>query len=97
MPRHTVVRTEGVDRHRSGTIEAWGGIASASVADWAEHFGCTPTEILSALDAADVTPIVDTAEQKGQGEDRERPTDPTLRCLALTTDDAQTLQNILSQ
>lgn len=95
VPRHTVVRTEGVARYTSGTIEAWGGIASASVADWAEHFDCTPEDVLQTIEQAGVEPLVDTAKQKGQ--DRERPTDPALRCLALTTTDTQTLKTILDR
>jgi hypothetical protein len=31
--------------------------------------------------------MLDTAEPKGQGKDRDRPTDPELRCLALTRED----------
>ncbi len=91
-------RAQGVSPHASGdTLEAWGGIVSAPVEDFADELGCTPEDILGAVESAGIEPLVDTAEPKGRGKDRDRPTDPSLRCLALTIDDAQTLKNILSQ
>ncbi|WP_251942260.1 hypothetical protein [Salinibacter ruber] len=91
-------RAQGVSPHASGdTLEAWGGIVSAHLEDWAAELNCTPDDVLGAVDSAGIDPITDTAENKGRGKDRDRPTDPGLRCLALTTDDAQTLKNVLSQ
>ncbi len=94
----TPARSKGVSAHRSGDIlEVWGGIVSAKLEQWAEELGCTPDDVLGAVDSAGIDPITDTAEPKGRGKDRDRPTDPALRCLALTIDDAQTLKNVLSQ
>ena len=91
-------RAQGVSRHRSGdTLEVWGGIVSAHVEDFAEELGCTPEDVLGAVENASIDPLVDTAESKGRGKDRDRPEDPALRSLAITTDDVQTLKNILSQ
>ncbi|MBB4062791.1 hypothetical protein [Salinibacter ruber] len=91
-------RSQGVSPHASGdTLESWGGIVSAHVEDFAEELGCTPDEVLGAVDSAGIDPLVDTAESKGRGKDRDRPEDPALRSLAITTDDVQTLKNILSQ
>jgi hypothetical protein len=91
-------RARGVSAHRSGdSLEAWGGIVSAHLEDWADELGCTPEDVLRAVDSAGIDPLVDTAESKGRGKDRDRPEDPALRSLAITTDDAQTLKNILSQ
>ena len=94
----TPARSKGVSAHRSGdSLEAWGGIVSSHLEDWAAELGCTPEDVLGAVDSAGIDPVTDTAEPKGRGKDRDRPTDPALRCLALTTEDAQTLKNILSQ
>jgi hypothetical protein len=91
-------RAQGVSAHRSGdTLEAWGGIVSAHLDDWAAELDCTPDDVLGAVESAGIDPVTDTAEPKGRGKDRDRPEDPSLRCLALTTGDAQTLKNVLSQ
>ncbi|MCS4172073.1 hypothetical protein GGQ05_003565 [Salinibacter ruber] len=91
-------RAQGVSAHASGdTLEAWGGIVSAHLEDWAAELDTTAEDVLGAVDSAGIDPITDTAEPKGRGKDRDRPTDPGLRCLALTTDDVQTLKNVLSQ
>jgi hypothetical protein len=91
-------RAQGVSLHVSGdSLEAWGGIVSAHLEDWAGELGCTPEDVLGAVKSAGIDPLVDTAEPKGRGKDRDRPEDPGLRCLALTTDDVQTLKNVLSQ
>ncbi len=94
----TPARSKGVSAHRSGdSLEAWGGIVSAHLEDWAAELNATAEDILGAVESAGIDPVTDTAEPKGRGKDRDRPTDPALRCLALTIDDAQTLKNILSQ
>lgn len=89
-------RAQGVSRHRSGdTLEVWGGIVSAHLEDFAEELGCTPDEVLGAVDSAGIDPLVDTAESKGRGKDRDRPEDPALRSLAITTDELDTLTNLI--
>jgi hypothetical protein len=42
---------------------------------------------LPAVEAEGIELILDTAEPKGQGKNRDRPTDPELRCLALRKKD----------
>jgi hypothetical protein len=68
---------------------------SAHLEDFADELGCTPEDVLGAVESAEIEPLVDTAESKGRGKDRDRPEDPALRCLALTTDDVQTLKNLI--
>lgn len=91
----TPARSKGVSAHRSGdSLEAWGGIISAHLDDWADELNATAEDILGAVDSAGIDPVVDTAKNKGQ-EDHDRPADPALRCLALTIDDARTLKSVL--
>ncbi len=91
-------RTQGVSPHASGdTLESWGGIVSAHVEDFAEELGCTPEDVLGAVESAGIDPLVDTAEPKGRGKDRDRPEEPALRSLAITTDELDTLTNLLDQ
>jgi hypothetical protein len=88
-------RSKGVDTFTRGdSLEAWGGIISAHLDDWAGELGCTPEDVLGAVESAGIDPITDTARSKGQ-EDHDRPTDPALRCLALTIEDARTLKSVL--
>ncbi|WP_251961632.1 hypothetical protein [Salinibacter ruber] len=68
---------------------------SAHLEDWAEELVCTPDEVLGAVDSAGIDPLVDTAESKGRGKDRDRPEDPALRSLAITTDELDTLTNLI--
>jgi hypothetical protein len=90
-------RSKGVDTFTRGdSLEAWGGIISAHLDDWAGELGCTPDDVLGAVDSAGIDPLVDTAQEKGRSRsDPDRATDPTLRCLALTIDDARTLKSVL--
>ncbi|MCS4195053.1 hypothetical protein GGP50_003290 [Salinibacter ruber] len=89
-------RAQGVSPHASGdTLESWGGIVSAHLEDFAEELGCTPEDVLGAVDSAGIDPLVDTAESKGRGKDRDRPEDPALRSLAITTDELDTLTNLI--
>jgi len=74
----------------TGDVEAWGGIVTARLADLADAAGTTPGGLLEAADRAGRDPIVDTAEPKNtRGEPADRPTDPTVRCLAFTREDFQ--------
>jgi len=76
----------GAEQKR-GEIEAWGGVVSARLSDYADALDTTAEAVLDAVDAEGVDPVVDTAEPKGRGDDRERPTDPELRCLAFSRED----------
>ena len=70
-----------------GKLSVWGGIVSARLEDIAGTLGTAPGKVLDTLEAEGIEPMLDTAEPKGQGKDRDRPTDPELRCLALTRED----------
>lgn len=67
----------------------WGGIVSARLVDYAGALETTPGAVLSALDREGIEPLTDTAQEKGQSRSEGRPTDPTLRSLALTKQDFQ--------
>lgn len=81
-------RSKGVDRHTSGDLEAWGGIMSGHVSDWSEALDTTPEAFLKACESVEL--LVDTAEQNNQ-KDRDRPTDPALRCVAMMKKQAETV------
>lgn len=70
-----------------GQIEAWGGIVSARLEDYAGALDTTAEAVLDAVEAEGITPAVDTAEPKGRGKNRDRPTEPALRCLAFSRED----------
>jgi hypothetical protein len=70
-----------------GKLSVWGGIVSARLEDIAGTLETAPGKVLDRLEAEGIEPMLDTAEPKGQGKDRDRPTDPGLRCLALTRED----------
>jgi hypothetical protein len=72
-------------------LHVWGGIVSARVSDLADELGAQPQEVAQALQ--DVPCLVDTAEQKRQ--ERDRPTDPSLRSVALTTGQLEELRSEL--
>jgi hypothetical protein len=74
-------------------LHVWGGIVSARVADLADALDATPEELLEALEESGVEPLTDTAKQKRQ--ERDRPTDPALRSIALTTEALETLRDTL--
>jgi len=87
-------RSKGVKMHTSGALESWGGIVSGHVSDYAEALDTTPEAVLTA--AQKVPLLFDTAEsKKTRGDDPGRPTDPTLRCLAMTTGQARQLAEIV--
>ena len=75
-------------------LHVWGGIVSARVADLADALDATSEEqLLDALEESGVEPLIDTAKQKRQ--ERDRPTDPALRSIALTTEALETLRDTL--
>lgn len=73
-------------------INVWGGIASATVEDWAEALDTTPQRVAEAVEEID--PMVDTAIPKGRSTE-DRPTDPALRSVALSTEKVSTLRDTL--
>jgi hypothetical protein len=83
----SVFQTYGAAQPETG-VRSWGPVASGTVEEWAAELGCTAGDVLGAIGALDVTPLVDTAENKGR-EDHDRPTAPELRSLALWHTDAE--------
>lgn len=79
-----------VDRFESGDAVRRYGLVAGHLSDLSDVLDCTPTELLDALERSEVTPLVDTARQK-EKKDRDRSTDPSLRCLAFTERDFRRL------
>lgn len=95
MPeRGLSARTTGVESHSSGDLEAWGGIVSGHVTDWADRLDVTPERFLDACDEVEI--LFDTATEKGSGKKRDRPTDPALRSVAMTAEAAETVAERLA-
>jgi hypothetical protein len=97
MKRHSgtgvSARSKGVKMHTSGALESWGGVVSGHVADCAEAIGCAPEAVLDAAESVEL--LFDTANPKNtRGDDPDRPTDPALRCLAMTAENARRLAEI---
>ena len=97
MSRHVArganTRGQGVDPHENGALESWGGVVSGHVSDYAEAIGCGPEAVLKA--AEEVELMFDTATPKNtRRDDPDRPTDPALRCLAMTAESARRLAEI---
>ena len=64
----------------TGDLEAWGGIVSGRIVDFAREIGVSPDAIEAA---AERTPLlVDTSTPKGRNDD-ERPRSADLRCIAV--------------
>lgn len=98
MKRHsgtgTMTRRKGVAPHTTGELEAWGGIVSGHVSDYADALDVSPEAVDEA--AEEVELMFDTAEGKNtRGSAPDRPTDPALRCLGMTTENARRLAEIV--
>jgi len=74
------VRSHDTAPFTTGDLEAWGGIVSGRIVDFACEMDVTPDAVEAA--AKQVPLLVDTAEAKGRNDD-ERPQTPQLRCIAL--------------
>ena len=79
------------DENGSAGIDAWGGVLTGTVQEWADALGCTPAEVVEAIEAQGIELLVDTARQKRQ--ERERPTDPELRSVAMVPSEAEALKD----
>jgi hypothetical protein len=79
------------DQNGSAGIEAWGGVLTGTVQEWADALDCTPAEVVEAIEAAGIELLVDTSKQKRQ--ERDRPTDPQLRSLAMVPEEASALRD----
>lgn len=87
MSTDHALRRQAVDEHTRGEISAYHGIVSAYLADLADLLNASPTGVLEAMEQADVEPMMDTATPGNGQESHDRPTDPELRCIALTEQD----------
>lgn len=77
------VRSHDTEAHtRSGLTRKF-GIVTGRLADWATELETTSARVLGAIEAAGITPLVDTAVSDGSAK-YDRPTDPELRCIAMS-------------
>lgn len=85
--RSRSARSQKVEPHtRSGELTSQSGIITGRLTDWASALETTTPELLDAMERAGVDPLVDTGQHK-DGEEHQRPTNPELRCIALTEAD----------
>ena len=85
--RSRSARSQKVQPHtRSGELTSQSGIITGRLADWADALETTSDELLEAMQRAGVEPLIDTGTSK-DGEGHQRPTNPELRCIALTEGD----------
>ncbi|WP_103019385.1 hypothetical protein [Salinibacter altiplanensis] len=73
-------RSKHVDPFETGSLEAWGGIVSGRIVDFAEEVGVSPSSIEAAAEQMPL--LVDTSTPKGRN-DEDRPDTPELRCIAV--------------
>ena len=73
------------------SIEAWGGVLTGTVQEWADALGCDPATVVDTIEAAGIELLMDTAKQKRQS--RDRPTDPELRSVAMVPEEAEKLRD----
>ena len=59
------------------------GIVAGTVSEFADALQTTPERVLARID---FDPMVDTANNASAHESHDRPTDPALRSLAMTSD-----------
>lgn len=82
MATQTRARSKNADAFETGDLSVYGGIVSGFVSEYAETLDCTPAAVLQAVEAEGIDLYFDTAEQNG-GKERDRPTAPEKRCLAM--------------
>ena len=87
-------KKRGATMQRSDQLHAHGGIYSARLGQWGEHLNTTPRRVVDAIRRLGLTPWVDSARAKTRGDPR--PRDPQLRCIALSTEQKQTLESHFS-
>ncbi len=76
------------------SIEAWGGVLTGTVSEWADALGCDPATVVDTIEAAGIELLVDTARQKRQ--ERDRAQSPDLRSLAMVPEEAEKLRDAVS-
>lgn len=72
----------------AGDLSRHAGIVAGRLTQFADVLDTEPTGVVDAIEAAGVDLMMDTATDSGSTRgDHEQPTDPELRCLAMTRDD----------
>jgi len=66
---------------------------TGTVSEWADALGCDPATVVDTIEAQGVELLVDTARQKRQ--ERDRPTDPELRSVAMVPEEATALRDAI--
>jgi hypothetical protein len=79
------------DANGGAGLEAWGGVLSGTLEEWADALDCDPSTVVDTIDAAGITLMMDTARQKRQ--ERDRPTSPELRSVAMVPSEAEALRD----
>lgn len=82
----THARTKSAGLHEAGALSVRHGIVTGTVEQYATALDVAPREVPAAIEAAGIEPLVDTSERKPR-ETHSRPTDPSLRSLAVTRSD----------
>ena len=72
-----------------GGLNVQRGVVAGFVVQYAEALDVAPEAVLGAVEAAGITPMVDTGHRgsKSNANHDPRPTDPEKRCLAMTRAD----------
>jgi hypothetical protein len=77
-----------INQQDAGDLNEHGGIIAGRVVQFADALETEPTAVFDAMQAAGVEPMVDTAKANpGANKKRDRPTAPSMRCLAMTRRD----------
>jgi hypothetical protein len=79
------------DENGGAGLEAWGGVLSGTVQEWADALDCAPAEVMDTIKAAGIELLMDTARQKRQ--ERDRSTSPELRSVAMVPSEAEALRD----
>jgi hypothetical protein len=87
---NTLSRLQDTNRHEAGTLSVRHGIVCGRLEQFADALEMEPRQVSAAIQAAGIEPLVDTAQSK-KNEAHTRPTDPALRCLAMTRADFRAL------
>lgn len=96
----TTARLKDTNRYEAGALNTWCGIVAGTLEQFAQALSgpdrtVTPAAVLQAIGAHRVPILNDTAELKGT-KPRERPTDPSLRSLAMTIGVLEQLREAVS-
>lgn len=83
------------DQNGSAGIEAWGGVHTGTVQEWADALDCDPATVVDTIEAQGIELLMDTARQKRQ--ERDRAQSPDLRSLAMVPEEAEKLRDAVNE